>query len=1064
MTSSLGIGKGIGLARRRALGVLVALALGATAPPLAAQPIDIAAAQKRFDDLYATGRYQAALTEALKTEAAAKRGGGNTLSYVLALNDLGRAYQALGRYGEAERAFRQVVETLKRNVPPNDAKLIQATANLAKAYLLLGRAREAEPMFRAAIEASSAAGGKPTPALATLTMNMGDALRAQARYQDAEAHYARALDMAERSAGPDSIQVAETLNNLTKIYEDQGRFSEAETALVRARAINETVRGPDHPEVAYNINNLAHLYERLGRYAEADRAYQRAIAMWEKALGPKHPDLATALNNLAVVYVGEERFDEAEALYRRALSIREEAFGRQSTEAATVLNNLAQLYELQARFVDVEDYSRRALAIVEKTLGPDNPDTAKVVRKLGVALEGQGRFEEADRQFKRALDAFVKTFGPDHRFIATVLASQARLFERQRRYREADGALRRALAINETTRGANHPEVARNLNQLAKVAAAQGEARDALAYSRRATAAVLAHAAADGARPRSGEAGGLVEQRSSYFVAHVGHASAAAQAAIEPNAALAEEAFEMAQWANQSAAATAVQQMGARAAAGDDALAKLVRENQDLTAFWRARDRALSEALSKPTTPDNTAVIAAIRKQLAETDQRLADAQARLRREFQDYAALTNPSPMTVNEVTAQLGPDEALLLLIPGESESYVFALSRDGHDWKRIPIGADALTDRIAAFRRGLFVDGSTDFAKRKETFDIGLSHELYETLLGPVAGVFRDKRNLLVAPSGPLTALPFHLLVTESPTGGAKRSGDAASYREAAWLIRRHAVTVLPAVASLRALRVLSRADQGSKPLLGFGDPVFGPERGPGVESTRGFARGAATRAYSEFWRGAGVDRAKIAETLTRLQETADELRAIAAKLGAPDSDVRLRERASEAAVKEAALSDYRIVYFATHGLVAGDVKGLAEPSLALTMPQQASSEDDGLLTASEIAQLKLKADWVVLSACNTIAGDKPGAEALSGLARAFFYAGARALLVSHWAVESNAATQLTTTAFDIMAADPSIGRAEALRQAMLAHLDDQSSDQKADPALWGPFSIVGEGALR
>jgi CHAT domain-containing protein len=243
----------------------------------------------------------------------------------------------------------------------------------------------------------------------------------------------------------------------------------------------------------------------------------------------------------------------------------------------------------------------------------------------------------------------------------------------------------------------------------------------------------------------------------------------------------------------------------------------------------------------------------------------------------------------------------------------------------------------------------------------------------------------------------------------------------------------VSVLPSVASLKALRSVARKDQATKPIVGFGDPVFDPaERAKALSDQRratgANSRAAAgTRGYSALWHGVSVNRAILARSLPSLLDTADELKAVAAKLGANSADIHLEKDASETTVKRAALADYRIVYFATHGLVAGEVAGLAEPSLALTLPKEPSELDDGLLTASEVAQLKLNADWVVLSACNTAAGDKPGAEALSGLARAFFYAGAHALLVSHWAVDSDAATRLTTTTFDILQSDPKLGAA-------------------------------------
>ena len=190
-------------------------------------------------------------------------------------------------------------------------------------------------------------------------------------------------------------------------------------------------------------------------------------------------------------------------------------------------------------------------------------------------------------------------------------------------------------------------------------------------------------------------------------------------------------------------------------------------------------------------------------------------------------------------------------------------------------------------------------------------------------------------------------------------------------------------------------------------------------------------------------------------------------VAKAVGATEADICLGARASEGEIKRLSeagtLRSYRIVHFATHGALAGEISVSAEPGLLLTPPEKGTEVDDGYLSASEIAALKLDADWVILSACNTAAAEAKGAEALSGLARAFFYAGARALLVSHWAVDAEATVKLVTGAVERMASDRTVGRAEAMRQSMLAMID-KGETYEAHPKFWAPFVVVGEGAAR
>ena len=362
------------------------------------------------------------------------------------------------------------------------------------------------------------------------------------------------------------------------------------------------------------------------------------------------------------------------------------------------------------------------------------------------------------------------------------------------------------------------------------------------------------------------------------------------------------------------------------------------------------------------------------------------------------------------------------------------------------------------VARLREGLDVADLQAAIERGQSqlFSLGEANAAYVDLLGPFGRNLRSTTHLIIVPAGPLTSLPFQLLVTEKPAIPQPTLNQLGAYREAHWLIKAQAITSLPAVSSLKALRALATRGQSQKAMIAFGDPVFD-------RSATASALGK-TRGYAAYFKGTRPDYGSLRQGLAPLPETAGEVRTVAKHLGATEQDLYLGLAATETAIKRAPLEQYRVIYLATHGLIAGEVQGLAEPTLVFSLPDQPSDIDDGLLTASEVSQLKLNADWVVLSACNTAAGDKPGAEAFSGLAKAFFYAGARAILVSHWRVDSEAATRLTTSTFEALQRDRTIGRAEALRRSMLAYMADRASPWNAYPDYWAPFSVVGEGGTR
>jgi len=1050
---------------------------------------NLSALNNRALTLYQAGKYGDAIPFAEQFVAGTKaRFGENAPQHAIALALLAQLYEETNRLADAEPLFRRVIAISEQNYGPDHAQVAHSLGGLAGLYLAQRRYAEAEALMRRALAIDEKAFGPDHPTVAGDLNTLAGLLMATNRFSEAESAYRRVIEIAEKTLGPDNPNVAITLANLAKLLHDTNRFAEAEPMMRRALAIHEKSFGPNHPNVARRLNNLAELLRETNRLAEAEPLYRRALAIDEKSLGPGHPDVAMVLSNLALMLQAENRFSEAEPMMRRALKIDEAGFGPDHPNVGIRLNNLGELLRETNRPAEAEPLMRRALAIDEKSLGPDHQEVANRLNNLALLLADTNRFAEAETNFRRALAISEKTLGPDHPDVANRLGNLGMLLASTDRPDETEPLFRRALAINEKSLGPGHPEVAQNLMYLIGLLQDQGRWSSAVALFRRAKPIITGSYGSG--EPRRDLAKAVLARNAGELrgyaraLYHAGAGDAASRA----------EGFELAQWAMQNEAAAALSSMAVRFAQGGSGLARLVREQQDLISERERAYRILDAAAGKA----DTQTAEAARTRIAAVEAKLKEKLDELHQSFPDYGELANPRPVSQTDAQALLGEGEALVLFLDLRQmhkvpeETIVFALTQKEARWTSIALGSAALRERVMALRCGLDSANWRLEKKSREVckalldtevteeeippFDAAAALALYRDLFGGIEDLIQGKR-LLVVPSGALTQLPFEALVTGQPGETLPRF---EAYKAAVWLGQQQAITVLPSVGSLKALRA-AKASAAPAPFIGFGNPLLtgldGADKSAWAKQDCGKAVPPKQTRISSFttsvvslFRGGAAN----LEDLRRqapLPETADELCSAGRELGVPvaelDKAIYLGSRATVSQVKalsqSGTLARARVIHFATHGLLAGETalfaKNKAEPALLLTPPAEASNEDNGLLTASEVAQLNLNADWVVISACNTAAGSSEGAEALSGLARSFFYAGARSLLVSHWEVDSEAAVAITTGAVKVMTADPKVGRAEALHRSLAALI--AQGRRFAHPSVWAPFVLVGNG---
>ena len=841
---------------------------------------------------------------------------------------------------------------------------------------------------------------------------------------------------------------------------------------------------------------------------------------------PLYSNLSSAVENgLAEIAMATGQLGEAETRFRNAMRFREASItdllrspsppppGSGETAVAVIRLQLAQALFRQRKLIEAELETRRALVDFLRIQGVDGPKTANTVLILADILQAQGRYKDAHRLADIALDIFIRG-GVDtalhaeaYQRMAVAQASQGRWSDAMATYEK----LKTAVAQDEVARnryldtnldlavallrsgqaeqaipilqgvvkyrtgsGAGEYAVAEATGFLGAALAAAGRHAEGM-RTMRSVVPVLLTSAND--VPKEEGQVDETERRQTivdaYFVllTHVRGTEVEKSLGFDAT----DEAFRMADVARAKAVHSAIAASSARAASGDTALNELIRQTQDSDQQLAAMSDMLKSILNAPADQQDQKALQALRGDIAKLQQARKTLRGEIERRFPQYAQLINPKPVGIAEARAKLADGDTLVATYFTGGNGYVWAVPKQGE----VAFAAMAEPEsEVAGLVDQLHKAVNSDAASISDIppFDVGLAHKLHSAVMEPVAPGWNGAKNIIVVAHGTLGRLPFHLLVTKPTPQPDERPGTLrfSEYRNVPFLIRETTVTHVPSVAAFASLRSTPAGAANRKPFIGFGDPWFSDEQAKSARHEEvqrqkiQLAMADASLAMRAVPRTDGLPSAELAQ-LPRLPDTAAEVREIALALGAdPDKDVMLGAKATEKAVRSMKLDDRRVVMFATHGLIPGELDGLNQPALALSSPEIEGVEGDGFLTVEKILGLKLDADWVVLSACNTAAGEGAGAEAVSGLGRAFFYAGARALLVTHWPVETVSARRLTTDLFR-RAASQNLSRAAALREAMTnmistgerAGPNGAGIFAYAHPLFWAPYTIIGDG---
>ena len=799
--------------------------------------------------------------------------------------------------------------------------------------------------------------------------NLGNVAAYSGDLEVAETFYRRALEIRENLA-PGGLDVAMVLNNLAVVTQDRGDLLASEAFHRRALEIFEKL-APGGFYVAGSLNNLGAVAKDRGDLEAAETFQRRALEIYEK-LAAGSLSMAASLNNLGVLAKDRGDLEAAEAFYRRALEIYEK-LAPGSLGVAIDLNNLGNVSLDRGDLKLAEVFYRRALEIYEK-LAPGSLDVAMSYNNLGVVAKELGNLEAAEAYNRRSLEIKEK-LAPGSLAAAMSLNNLGNVALGRGELKAADVFYRRALEIYEKL-APGSKNAAESAYFLAKVLRDEGEPQEALLYFERAAKAV---------ESQMERLGGSEETRAAFRASYLDCYRDYIDLLLRQGQR--KEAFHLLE---RSRARQLLAMLAERDLLfGADVPVEMDRQRRMLN----AEQRKALEAMGELSIGDEEK-IRGLRLGLEEIQGKQAELQKAIKETSPHLAALQYPAPLDAVQAQSLLEPGTVLLTWSVGRERTHLFVLTRAKLETAEIKIGREALALKVRRLRDQI-TEGEA----------LTAAGDLSKLLIGPARKTLAKAERLLIIPDGPLHGLPFATL--DDPV------------KEGAFLVERFPITTVVSMTVYGEIKKQEKpaGERANPSLVAFGDPSYPP----------GLLGDGKSPDISPALRTA----MKGGLRLGPLPSTRVEVEAIG-RLYHGEASLRLGSEATEESAKTLGKVP-SVIHFACHGYV--NERFPLESGLVLSIPEKfEEGKENGFLQAWEIFEkLRIDADLVTLSACETALGKEMGGEGLIGLTRAFQYAGARSVLSSLWNV-ADESTALLMTRFYVYLREGK-PKAEALRLAQL-----------------------------